>query len=136
MSGDYSELTDCPICPMLATDRDDALQNVTELQAEVDRLQAIVGESWRENAGRPFAEFRDSGLLWLMNRVVFHPRGYALALHYHSIVDGVSRGDAVGWSLLGDGTEPWSMGDAPVDQRPVDYQTEDELFTKIKELLA
>ena len=30
---------------------------------------------------RPLAELRDSGLLWLINRVAFHPRGVALALH-------------------------------------------------------
>ncbi|MGI5223561.1 hypothetical protein [Actinoallomurus sp. CA-142502] len=52
---------------------------------------------------RPFAELTDSGLLWLINRVVFHPRGLALAIH----VDG--NGTATAWSLQGDGTEPWSF---------------------------
>jgi hypothetical protein len=49
---------------------------------------------------RPFGELRDSGLLWLINRVVFHPRGFALALVMRD-------GDPVGWKLLGDGTEVW-----------------------------
>ena len=53
---------------------------------------------------RPFAELRDTGLLWLINRQVFHPRGYALALHW-------ADGDVVGWSLLGDGTTPWNFED-------------------------
>lgn len=51
---------------------------------------------------RPFKDLRDSGLLWLINRSVLHPRGFAMAL---TIAD---DGEATGWSLLGDGREPWS----------------------------
>lgn len=69
---------------------------------------------------RPFSELRDSGLLWLMNRVVFHPRGWALAFHYDS------NDVLVGWSLLGDGAEVWSMG----------IDGEDETFAKVQALLA
>lgn len=58
---------------------------------------------------RPFEELRDSGLLWLINRTVFHPRGFALAL---TIAD---DGRATGWSLLGDGSEPWQYGEAEVE---------------------
>lgn len=50
---------------------------------------------------RPFHELRGSGLLWLINTTVFHPRGYALQLHLDE------HGDATGWSLIGDGSEPW-----------------------------
>jgi len=50
---------------------------------------------------RPINELRDSGLLWLINRVMFHPRGHALALY----VD--DAGQVSGWSLEGDGPEPW-----------------------------
>jgi hypothetical protein len=53
-------------------------------------------------SARPFSELRDSGLLWLINRVVFHPRGYALALEMRD-------GQAVGWKLLGDGSEVWGF---------------------------
>lgn len=42
---------------------------------------------------QPLLELSDSGLLWLINRVVFHPRGIALALHEEG-------GEAVGWSLV------------------------------------
>lgn len=56
---------------------------------------------------RPFEELRDSGLLWLLNRAALHPRGYALALHFDS------AGRAVGWSLEGDGSEPWTFADGP-----------------------
>ena len=49
---------------------------------------------------RPFEDLATSGLLWLINASVFHPRGFALALK-------VKDGKAIGWSLLGDGSEPW-----------------------------
>lgn len=51
----------------------------------------------------PFTELRTSGLLWLINRVVFHPRGFALGLHHDH------AGNPYGWSLLGDGTEVWAF---------------------------
>lgn len=83
---------------------------------------------------RPFSELRDSGLLWLINRVVFHPRGYALALHFTDVVP--SGGTATGWALYGDGSEPWSMGDPPPEMQALGHPTEDELFQRVKELLA
>ncbi|MFE0329062.1 hypothetical protein ACFW08_20215 [Streptomyces sp. NPDC058960] len=43
---------------------------------------------------RPLSELRDSGLLWLINRVAFHPRGVALALHQ------TPDGEVTGWRLL------------------------------------
>jgi hypothetical protein len=52
---------------------------------------------------RPFSELRDSGLLWLINRVVFHPRGFALGL----VVD--DAGEVTGWCLHGDGSEVWQF---------------------------
>lgn len=52
---------------------------------------------------RPFEELRDSGLLWLVNAAVFHPRGFALAWCYDA-------GKLVGWRLHGDGKEPWVFG--------------------------
>jgi hypothetical protein len=56
---------------------------------------------------RPFEDLRTTGLLWLINRAVFHPRGYALALT-------VEDGEATGWSLMGDGSEPWEYGEIEV----------------------
>ena len=55
----------------------------------------------------PFGDLRSSGLLWLINRTVFHPRGLALAL----VAD--ETGDMIGWRLVGDGSEP--MWFAPED---------------------
>ncbi len=57
---------------------------------------------------RPFEDLSTTGLLWLINRMVFHPRGYALAL---TVTDG---GKATGWSLMGDGSEPWEYGEIEV----------------------
>ena len=54
---------------------------------------------------RPLNDLRVSGLLWLINRTVFHPRGFAIRLHY-------SENDEVtGWSLIGDGIEPMNFED-------------------------
>lgn len=60
---------------------------------------------------RPLAELTDSGLLWLINAAVFHPRGFALAIHFGD--DDV----ATGWSIVGDGTEPWRSDDDIADAR-------------------
>lgn len=53
---------------------------------------------------RPWDELASSGLLWLINATCFHPRGYALAVHP----------DGAGWSLLGDGSEPWCFPDGEI----------------------
>lgn len=42
-------------------------------------------------------DLRGDSLLWLINRVVFHPRGYALSYD-------TDTGD---FHLIGEGTEPW-----------------------------
>lgn len=65
----------------------------------------------------PFQEFQALGLLWLVNRVVFHPRGYALTFHVDE--DGTIKG----WSMQGDGSEPWSFTEAD----------DDEMFKAIKD---
>lgn len=67
---------------------------------------------------RDWDELRSSGLLWLINKTVFHPRGFAFSL--------VCRdGEMVGWRLLGDGREVWSMG-----------QPEDDEFEHAQQTLA
>lgn len=61
-------------------------------------------------APRPIADLRSSGLLWLINRTVFHPRGMALAL-----VAG-DDGEIAGWRLTGDGSEVmWFSPDDELD---------------------
>jgi hypothetical protein len=85
--------------------------------------------------GRPFCELRDTGLLWLINRTVFHPRGFALALMYDEPGQ-AEGGNVTGWQLYGDGTEPWSMGDPPQHLRAQGHKTEDQLFALVQALLA
>ena len=60
----------------------------------------------------PLADLIERGMIWLLNAACLHPRGYATRLHY----DG---DEVVGWSVVGDGTEPWSFdpNDAVVDDR-------------------
>lgn len=53
---------------------------------------------------RPFSEMADNGVLWAVNRTLFHPRGFAL--WFGTDEHGVS----LGWGIDGDGTEPWSFG--------------------------
>lgn len=74
---------------------------------------------------RPFEDLRPTGLLWLINTTVFHPRGYALALHFDD------DGQATGWSLLGDGTERWSFSENGWPEG----ETPDDAFRAVKELL-
>jgi hypothetical protein len=52
---------------------------------------------------RPLNELRDSGILWLINKSVFHPRGFALALDVDE-----TTGNVTGWKILGNGHEVWS----------------------------
>lgn len=64
-------------------------------------------------------DFRAKGLLWLINRVVFHPRGRALAL----VLD--DHGNAMGWQLYGTGKEVWAY----------DHEEEKSLFLAAEETL-
>lgn len=45
-----------------------------------------------------FNGLRDTGILWAINRVLFHPRGFALALAY-APEDLDDTGEPVGWNL-------------------------------------
>ena len=54
---------------------------------------------------RPIEDLHSTGLLWAINRVLLHPRGYALALVYKA------DRTLVGWELLGAGDEPWQYLD-------------------------
>ena len=78
-----------------------------------------------QGRGRPLAELSDTGLLWLINRVVLHPRGFALALRRKA------DGEVTGWTMEGDGTECWSFGDMP------DGQAMDDVgFERVEAFLA
>lgn len=51
-----------------------------------------------------FARLREYGVLWLINRTVFNPRGFAISLEYE---DG--NPEPFGWSLHGTGEQPWTF---------------------------
>lgn len=59
---------------------------------------------------RTFTDLRKTGLLWLINTSLLHPRGFAMAV----VLD--TEGEVTGWKLLGDGTEPWTFGDEGDEQ--------------------
>lgn len=69
---------------------------------------------------RPFSDLRDTGMLWLINRVVFHPRGFALAIQRDD------NGDAVGWAMQGMGDEVWTFTEGD----------DEESFAKVEVFLA
>ena len=75
---------------------------------------------------RTFGEFRDEGLLWLINTSVFHPRGYAIAFVYED--EDTEFKNPTGWKLVGDGSEPWWFNDEPKGSI-------DEHFEKTQRLL-
>lgn len=74
---------------------------------------------------RSFDDLRDSGLLWLINTTVFHPRGYAIGLHY---TGPNGTGVADGWQLFGHGAERIAYDESEEARL-------DMLFDKVKELL-
>lgn len=74
----------------------------------------------RKQQPRPFDEMSDEGLLWLINRTCFHPRGFALAFHKED------DGTVSGWSMMGDGSEVWTFSE----------QADDEDFAKVQAFLA
>jgi len=72
-------------------------------------MREAIPERAPEGGIRPWEDLQTSGLLWLINRVVFHPRGFALGL--------VRRdGQIVGWKLGGDGSELWAMAPPEDDE--------------------
>lgn len=67
-----------------------------------------------------WSDLHARGMLWLINRCVFHPRGFALG------VDPAKPGEFV---LLGDGSEPWHFD---ID----DDEGEDKPFRDVEALFA
>lgn len=69
---------------------------------------------------RPWIDLKSTGLLWLLNASVLHPRGFALGLARDP-----ESGEIVGWKLLGDGSEPWvfeGAADGSCDQNFADVE--------------
>lgn len=66
---------------------------------------------------------RESGLLWLINKSLMHPRGYALAYD----------DDTQQFFVMGDGEEAWHFN--TVNEDPAKGIDEDVMLAKIKALL-
>jgi hypothetical protein len=77
---------------------------------------------------RPLYELRTSGLLWLINAAVFHPRGFALAIY----TDGPEETDVLGWGLVGAGSQPWVFSTETDEERA----SIDDAFERAEAFLA
>ena len=75
-----------------------------------------------------FSELRTYGFLWYINRVAFHPRGFALALVFDD------DGNAIGFQICGRGEEPHSFGPSPEEAAAglTVQDIEDDNFAKVE----
>ena len=99
---------------------DDALARIKDqLREKFEKKEfpiIVEGEAeWRsfglvltEEQKQKLADFHDSGLVWLVNAAVLHPRGWALTIHLDD------QRNPTGLSIQGDGIEPWCF--APGEQ--------------------
>jgi hypothetical protein len=99
-------LNDCSVC--------DALRE-TRLPAWERDLLTWTGAEELPRQVPKYVDLVETGLLWLVNTSVFHPRGFALGY------DATVRQ----FTLLGDGTEAWVFEDDTAVSRMRDVQ---ELF--------
>lgn len=59
---------------------------------------------------RPLEDlFAASGVLWAINRTLFHPRGFVLALHRDQ------HGQVTGWTIEGNGQTVWQYDDTVLE---------------------
>lgn len=59
----------------------------------------------------------NTGVLWAINRYLFHPRGYALALVQND------DGEVIGWQVLGDGKEVFTFFENSDDNKFVRFES-------------
>ncbi|MFI9418020.1 hypothetical protein [Streptomyces werraensis] len=109
----HGKLRDAIHAPCIVVDLPEGGTQVFPQAFDVAAAAPALGGSHpdTDTPANPFAALRDTGLLWLINRVAFHPRGLALALHLDA------DGQAYGWSLVrnADG-EPWQFDPATDNQ--------------------
>lgn len=65
-------------------------------------------------------DIHTDGVLWLINRVVFHPRGFALCVN-----------DFGAFGIVGNGSEVWTFNDGIDDDR---FARVEAMFKRAKEL--
>ena len=110
-----NEPAGCPVCEALDAVLGDA-RNTLDVMLTGDQRDAI-------------RSFRESGLLWLVNTSVMHPRGYAISVTYDK------DGHPVGMSIEGDGSEPWCFGMDAEDSFAAHVRTEQEREAEWSRLL-
>jgi len=64
-----------------------------------------------------FSLMSDTGVLWAINRYLFHPRGYALALIKND------EEEVTGWQILGDGKQIFTYTEDSDDNRFVRFES-------------
>lgn len=69
-----------------------------------DSLGTDIKDTTVQSEIMPFSALRTHGVLWAINRTLFHPRGYAMALDFETPE---ALGEPQGWTLLGDGSEQY-----------------------------
>lgn len=72
-----------------------------------------------------FHELRDTGVLWLINRALFHPRGFAIALDYLNGPDS----EPTGWSIH-------AAGEGETFTFELEPGFDDERFRAVEQLLT
>lgn len=65
----------------------------------------------------------EDGLLWLINKSVFHPRGFALALFTDD------QGQPTHFELWGNGDEPWEFAGFDQDAK---FNAVEAAFAKVR----
>jgi hypothetical protein len=76
--------------------------DMTDEERQAILEQAIPSEDPVSSAPMNWSSLADSGALWAINRLVFNPMGFSLALRYE-------EQRAIGWVLVGDGAAPVQM---------------------------
>ncbi len=106
------------ICPHDGVNADvipceDAQDRVPMTQEEWDTHEAAIKADFGD-----VVNLREDGILWMINRTIFHPRGFALAIN-----EEVSQ-----LTLTGDGVEVWTFAESMAD-------IEQELFDAFEGML-
>lgn len=101
----------------MSTETTEATDDASAYPPEVGEF----GKGFHMTPTMAFERLRDTGILWYVNRVAFHPRGYALVLDFDD------EGNARGWALQAtDGTELFTF---PEEQ-------DDDAFKRVEALLT
>lgn len=70
--------------------------------------------------------FLEDGVLWALNRTLFHPRGFALGYDDKEHI----------FVLYGDGNEPWQYAESVSDVEQVKFDQFEALLARAKEALG